>query len=386
MRPSDLEMGRKIQFASGWLAALLVLSVAGISGAQQPQAEGAIDGDAAPGAGPIDTEETQGIRVRSNLVETPVTVTDSKGESVYDLSEADFRIFDDGVPQRIESFIQESRPLAVVILIQTSDSVSPLLPQLEPVAPLLSNLLLGPEGHAAVVTYDDRVRVAQDFSDSAGVLAETLKKLRSEGDNARLNDALAQAIALLTHRPKSERRVVVVFSDGFDSDSETGEQDLMQRATGADVMIYGLGFSRTKGLFQSKPKSSGPSPLDAQVTRPVGSGTPATPTNADNTYGTPGNGMGVLGAAGALIHSATGKPELERYADSTGGAFYSHWKEKTLQDHLSRMASEIHNQYELAYIPPANSQPGFHRIEVRVMHRNVTVRTRAGYFYSAVKR
>ncbi len=382
-------MKGKKQFASWWLVVLLSLSLAGARGtsaAQQPQPEGVKAGDAASAVDPNDREETQGIRVRSNLVETPVTVTDSQGEFVYDLSEADFRIFDDGVPQRIESFAQESRPLAVVILVQTSESVSPLLPQLAPVAPLLSNLLLGPEGHAAVVTYDDRVRVALDFSDSAGALAETFKKLRDEGDKARLNDALAQAIALLARRPKSERRVIVVFSDGFDSGSETGEQDLMQRATGADVMIYGLGFSRTKALLKSKPKSSGPSPLDAQVTRPVAPGTPATPTNADNTYGTHGNGLGVLAAAGALIHSATGKSELESYAESTGGAFYSHWKEKTLQDHLSRIAAEIHSQYELAYIPPATSQPGFHRIEVRVMHHSVKVRTRAGYFYAAEKR
>lgn len=380
-------MRGKRQFEVGWLAVLLCLALsAGIVGAQDSHEDSAQSGDAAAVSDPKLGDETQGIRVRSNLVETPVTVTDSNGEFVYDLSEADFRILDDGVPQRIESFAQESRPLAVVILVQTSESVSPLLPRLAPVAPLLSNLLLGPEGHAAVVTYDDQVRVALDFSDSAGPLADAVKKLRAEGDKARLNDALAQAVALLARRPKSERRVVVVFSDGFDSGSETGEQDLIQRATGADVMIYGLGFSRTKALFRSKPKSSGPSPLDAQVTRPVGPGTPAIPTNADNTYGNHGEGNAVLGAAGALLHSATGKSELESYAETTGGAFYSHWKEKTLQDHLSRIASEIHSQYELAYIPPAASQPGFHRIEVRVMHRSVKVRTRAGYFYSAEKR
>ena len=54
-------------------------------------------------------ENTTSIRVRSNLVETPVTVTDSHGEFVYDLEKNDFHIFDNGVPQHIVNFVQESR-------------------------------------------------------------------------------------------------------------------------------------------------------------------------------------------------------------------------------------------------------------------------------------
>lgn len=391
--------GHLVRFS---LVAFLALAVAAGAAesfcAQQPQEDEVTGGEVvlprkhkesekerAGARDPNNPEPTKDIRVRSNLVETPVTVTDSQGESVYDLSEEDFRIFDNGVPQRIQTFEQELRPLAVVILIQSSEAVSPLLGQLSPLASLFSNLLLGPQGQTAVITFDDRVRVAQELSGSGDQLTETLKNLRAEGDKARLNDGLARAIALLERRPKSERRIIIAFSDGFDAGSETGEEDLVRRAMSADVTIYGLGFSRTQALLKMKPQGGAPSPLDAQVTRPVGPGVVPTPTNAQNTYGTPGAGNAVLGAAGALVRSAAGSPVLDFYAGTTGGVFYSHWSEKALQDQISQVASEIHSQYELAYVPDTLSQPGFHRIEVQVRRPGVKVRTRVGYFYTATK-
>jgi VWFA-related protein len=395
-------MRRKARPMGLWLGSLLALAVAGggigVLRAQQPMPNDSTDGEsvlprkaqpAQPAAKPQDPNQTvesgKVIRVPSNLVETPVTVTDSKGEFVFDLNENDFHILDNGVPQRIENFVQETRPLAVVVLIQSNEFMKPLLPQLRPLAPLISSLLLGPQGTVAVLTFSDRVSVAQDFSSSGDRLAETLKGLGTQGTEERLNDGLARAIALLEQRPSSERRIIVAFSDGFDSGSETSEEDLVQRATKAEVTIYGLGFSRTQAMFKEKPHDSGPSALDQQVTRPTPPNSPPTPTVADNTYGTHGAGNSVLSAAAALIHSTLGTPALDTYAKYTGGVFYSHWSEKALQEQLSRMASEIHSQYELAYVPDTPYQPGFHKIEVQVRRPGVKVRTRAGYIYAASK-
>jgi VWFA-related protein len=371
---------------------LLVLAVsfavAGSLIAQQPASETApattAQKEVASGRDNPD-EKTPSIRVRSNLVETPVTVTDSKGEFVYDLKENDFHILDNGIPQHIVNFVQESRPLAVVILIQTNESVKPLLHQLAPIAPLFSDLLLGTEGTAAVLTFDNRISEAQDFSTSGDKLAATLKGLSTQNNEKRLNDGLARAIGLLEGRSSTERRIIVVFSDGFDSGSESSQEEVIQRATAAEVTIYGIGFSRTQALMKSKPREYGPSPLDQQVTRPNPPNTPPTPTIADNTYGTHGSGNDVLGAAAAILQSATGQPTMEFYAKYTGGEFYSHWTEKALQEALSRMASEIHSQYELAYVPESTDQPGFHSIKVEVRRPGVKVRTRAGYIYTASK-
>jgi VWFA-related protein len=383
---------------SGYLgrAGMLVLSllmVAGGAGSLAAQAKSPAAQQ--PPAGPTEVRQApenpqdpgdQGdnqIRVLSNLVATPVTVMDSKGELVYDLSKKDFQVFDNGTPQQIESLAITSRPLAVVILIQTNDAVKPLLPQLQPLAPIFSSLLLGPQGRAAVMSYADRVSELQEFSSSGDALASTLKHLSARGGQARLNDAMARAIALLARQPLKERRILIVFSDGSDSGSETSEQDVIERAARADVSVYGLGFSRTQALFKAGPQAPAPNPADTNVARSMPPNSIPTPTAAENTYGTPGEGLPLLDAAGRLLRSKTGhnKGPLEAYASYTGGVFYHHWSEHALQDQLSRIADEIHSQYELAYVPNDLNQTGFHRIEVRVMRSGVEVRTRAGYYY-----
>jgi hypothetical protein len=72
---------------------------------------------------------------------------------------------------------------------------------------------------------------------------------------------------------------------------------------------------------------------------------------------------------------------LEFYAGYTGGVFYSHWSKKKVEEQLAHIATEIHSQYELAYVPDTVAQSGFHHIEVQVRRPGVRVRARAGYFY-----
>jgi VWFA-related protein len=321
------------------------------------------------------------IRVQSALVTTPVTVIDSRGEFVFGLTRKDFQIFDNGVPQRIERFDTTIRPLAAVIVVQTNQNVAPLLGQVRPLGPVFSSLMLGPQGQAAVISYDDRIRVLQDFSTDSDRLETTLRALKPQGEKARLNDALARALALLEKRPKSERGVIVAISDGSDQGSETGKEEIVRRATNAEITIYGLGFSRAHELLSKKPEAPAPNPLDTNVTRPLPPGGAPTPTASENVYMTPIPIVDILVATGQIIHSAVASSLLEYYAGYTGGVFYSHWSKAALQDQLSRVASEIQSQYDLAYVPDTLDQTGFHRIEIRVQQPGVKVRTRAGYFY-----
>ncbi len=330
-------------------------------------------------------EELSKIRVQSPLVTTPVTVLDSSGEFVYDLEEKDFQLLDNGVPQRIERFDVETRSLAAVIVIQTNQAVAPLLDQVRPLGSIFSSLMLGEKGQAAVISFDDRVGVAQDFSSDTERLGATLRSLAARGDKARLNDALVRAIALLERRPKADRRVILAFSDGFDRGSETQPEDVVRRATNSEVAIYGLGFNPAEALLLQKPQEPPENPLDTNVTRPLPPGTIPTPTNSGNVYGTPIPVVPIMIATGQIIRSAFASSLLEFYAGYTGGVFHSHWSKKGLQEQLSRVASEINSQYELAYVPDTLTQPGFHRIEVQVRRPGVKVRTRAGYFYSTTK-
>lgn len=329
---------------------------------------------------PASVKQKSDIRVQSNLVTTPVAVIDSSGQFVYNLDEKDFQILDNGVPQKIQSFETEMRPLALVIVIQTNNTVIPLLDQVHPLASMFSSLLVGTQGEAAVIFYNDRVTLGQDFSNDSDQLATTFRDFTARGDGARLNDALSHAISLLETRPKAERRVIVAFSNGYDSGSDTGKQMVVRRATSAEVAIYGLGFSPGQALLAKKPHPEPYGPLDTNVARQVPPNTIPTPTNENATYDTPVPVIPIMTATGEIIRSARAKSALEFYAGYTGGVFYSHWSSKALQNQLNRIASEIQSQYELAYVPDTMSQGGFHRIQVQVRRPGVKVRARAGYF------
>lgn len=329
---------------------------------------------------PASVKQKSDIRVQSNLVTTPVAVIDSSGQFVYNLDEKDFQILDNGVPQKIQSFETEMRPLALVIVIQTNNTVIPLLDQVHPLASMFSSLLVGTQGEAAVIFYNDRVTLGQDFSNDSDRLATTFRDFTARGDGARLNDALSRAISLLETRPKAERRVIVTFSNGYDSGSDTGKQMVVRRATSAEVAIYGLGFSPGQALLAKKPHPEPYGPLDTNVARQVPPNTIPTPTNENATYDTPVPVIPIMTATGEIIRSARAKSALEFYAGYTGGVFYSHWSSKALQNQLNRIASEIQSQYELAYVPDTMNQGGFHRIQVQVRRPGVKVRARAGYF------
>jgi VWFA-related protein len=327
------------------------------------------------------TQQGPSIRVQSPIVTAPVTVIDASGEFVYDLEQKDFKILDNGVQQRIERFepsVQE--PIAAVIVIQTSDSVAPLLEQVKPLGSLFSTLLLGQSGEAAVLLYDDRVRTALDFSNDSDKLSAALKAITPQGSKARLNDALERAIVMLSKRPPTERRVIIAFSDGSDHGSETQRDEVVRRATTAGTAIYGLRFNPAEALLKQKPQGGPYSPLDANVTRPLPPGVVPTPTASTAVYDTPVPVVPIVVASGQVIRSTVASTLLEFYAGYTGGVFHSHWSASALQDQLNNIASEIQSQYELAYVPDSLKQPGFHRIEVQVDRPGVKVRARAGYF------
>jgi len=333
---------------------------------------------------PKENAETRAqIRVQSNLVTTPVTVIDhTTGDFVYDLDKSDFEIYDDGTRQRIERFDREPHKIAAVIVIQTNDAVAPLLNQIKSLAPLFSELMLGSKGEAAVVLYSDRVREGQNFSSSAGVLDKTLQSVAPDGRRARLNDALMQAMNMLEKRPRSERRVIVVFSTGYDSGSGANKDDVIRRATHAEVEIYGLGLSLTKATLTRKPEPQvAQNPQDANVAGPSLPGRPSTPGSSQQSFGVPANITQDLSTAARAAKSSVFGNDMESYCRYTGGVFYTQWSSKALQVHLNEIASELHSQYELAYVPDDLSKLGFHRIEIKVKKPGVQVRTRLGYFY-----
>lgn len=330
----------------------------------------------------MDLEQLTQIRVRSNLVVTPVTVIGSEGQFLYGLSRNDFVILDNGVPQHIQGFESEPRRVALVVVVQTTQSVEPYLKGIVELEPILSSLLMGAEGEAAVLTYNDRIRLAQDFSPGSEKLLATLDNLKAEGLNARLNDALVRAIALLERRPETDRRVIVVFSNGYDDGSQTIKEVVVRRATGSEVTIYGVGFNPLKSMLHQKPELPQPTALDRSVAMPPVPGTVMTPSLSANIYRAPVPPVEILDSTWQLVRTTLLTNHMEYYAGYTGGVYYyTKVKRDKLENQLAQIAAEVHNQYELTFVPEDSGKPGFHKIEVRVSRSGAKVRARAGYFY-----
>jgi VWFA-related protein len=321
------------------------------------------------------------IRVQANIVTAPVTVINSKGDYVFDLQEKDFDVLDNGVRQHIDHFSLEQRPLAAVIVVEANNTSDPLLSEVRPLGPVFSSLMLGPQGEAAVVTYGDRIREVQDFTQNGDELESALRRIEARGGSDHLNDALTQAIAMLEAQPKDSRRIIVAFSDGHDVGSKTRKEEVVQRALDGDITIYGLGFSPARAALAKQPKAPPQDTLATNMALPVPPNMPPTASTIQNTYDVPTLPViPLVLAGGEMIRSTVAKTTLEFYAGYTGGLSYGAWSKKPLQDELNRIADEIQSQYEIAYAPHAPGVNGFHRIEVHVDRSGVRVRTKAGYF------
>ena len=326
------------------------------------------------------------IYVQSPLVQMPVAVLDRSGQYVENLGRSDFHVLDNGVPQKTTRTDLALEPISLVIVVQTNEAVAPLLNQVRSLGPVLSSLLVGAQGKAAVISFGDAARIVQKFTSDADKLDQAFAHLTTEGTKSRLNDALALALMMLSESPARDRRVIVALAEGLDRGSETTRAEIIQAALGGEVSIYGLQFSRLQALLHNQQTPGPENPLDLNMARPVPPGRPQTPAT-NQTYNEPMNTQilpliseSTQAARGAASKVLPWESLLETYANYTGGLTYTHWNVATLQNQLSRVALDVTSQYMLAYVPSDFKQTGFHRIVVRIDQPDVSVRAPSGYF------
>lgn len=372
--------GWRLLILAGALIPLICASPA--VGQQRGKAAGTSPSSPDPKSASSEVKTLANIHIESNLVAAPVAVRDSEGNYVQNLNESDFEILDNGVPQSITQFGLATQPIALVILIQTNQTVEPLLYQVRPLGSLFSGLFTGAKGQAAVLTFDDKTRVLQNFTRDPNALGQALKRVAAGGVRARLNDALARAIVMLSTQPKTDRRDILVFSEGFNRGSETSRGEIIRAATAAGVAIYGVRFEPLNALLKNKQEPPAPDPIDNNMGRPGPPGMPQTPGNTQTYWSTPINGLPLITDALNAARAVRLKDLVTTYSKYTGGLAFENWKKSSLQDQLQRIALDINSQYMLAYAPSTLNQPGFHRLRIVVREPGLRVRARAGYFYT----
>ncbi len=371
-------MGRRTKLGAGRLVLLLAAVPAGFTWAQAPP------GPLPPKPGVAvqqPPKEQPQIRVKVELVNTPVTVRDSAGELVLDLAPRDFRIFDNGVEQRIEHFDMGGEPLSVVILVETSSRIEALLPAVRKTGILFTQTVLGPAGEAAVLGFNDSVDKLLPFTPDPDKVEKTISTLRMGTSGARLYDALSEAVGLLRNRPLSRRRVIVAVAEASDTGSETKLGQVLREAQLANITVYSVGLSTTAAELRAPPKQTGPPQISPPGTFPLPPmpGTPQTPTTEQQRYGN----VDLLALVMWMVQraaNAVGQNSLELAAVATGGMNLATLRDRSIEKAIDQIGGELHAQYMLSYRPAGTGPVGYHEIKVQVARRGVKVRSRPGYY------
>ena len=334
---------------------------------------------------PKDSQEK--LKVQVTLVNTPVTVRNARGEMVHDLEARDFQVTDNGVAQQISHFDLGGDPISVVILMETSSRIGPLLPEMRKTGILFTQTVMGPSGEAAVVGFNDSVDKLQDFTTSSELIEKTIAHLGEGTSGSKLFDAMAVGVEMLSGRPQAtadkpgRRRVLMILSEATDDGSTAKLGGVLRQAQLANVTIYCVGLSTTRAQLQAKPQP--PQRPNLPVgTLPPRPGVPQTPTSEENRYGN----IDLLAAAVWVvqhIHDQVKDHALEVAATATGGAHLATFKDRSIEKAIDEIGGELHSQYTISYTPANTEATGYHEIKVTLVQaklKDLKVRARPGYY------
>jgi Ca-activated chloride channel homolog len=268
----------------------------------------------------------QPIRVTTLTVPLYVTVTDADKRLVPDLTREDFEVYDNGKLQTLTNFDNQPTPITVVVMLDTSGSMTLALDLVKDGAEQFLMRML-PIDKGMVGAFNDKIEFhPASFTDNRDQLARALKEL-DFGYPTRLYDAIDQSIEQLNGA--DGRKTVLVFTDGEDNSSRKGANAVLERARLEEVMVYSVGLINE-----------------------INNGNQRIRTNPDRG--------------------------LRRLSEETGGGFFLLKKKDDLGATFTRVAQELHSQYVLGFSPELLDGK-VHKLEVRVKRPGMVPRARRSY-------
>jgi len=279
-------------------------------------------------------------------------------------------------------------PLSIVILVETSSRIEPLLSEMRKTGPIFADALMGADDEAAVVGFNDSVDHLADFTTNHDVIYDTIDNLKCGMQRSKLFEAMATGVNILSSRlqqqspaDSQERRpVIVVMSEATDVGSDGRLDAVLRRAQLYNIAIYSVGIPTTLAELKASPRD-----VRHQITpegifpQPGMPGTVQIQPTEDIRYGY-GNLMNFnLWALKNVKDQITGHA-LQIAADKTGGRHIATFGPTTMQKAVDEIGAELHAQYSLIYEPKGTNKTGYHRIRVFVRRHNLKVRARPGYY------
>lgn len=321
-----------------------------------------------------------GVTVRYVLV--PTTVLDPDGHGyVNGLNVKDFTVYDNGIVQKINSEVTQ-QPVSVVLAVQANSEVEPLLPTIRKSGILLQGLVTGQEGDAAILAFDHRMQVLQDFTNDPSKLDDAMQKMTAGSSTAAIIDAVREADRMLVRhdRQNSRRRVVILMSRNVDKGSQAKLDETVRDMQFDNVIVYCVDISKVKTALLKKPDyprpPNGGQPASAQ---PSIIGQAPSDTNVVSQMN--GNALNTIPPIYRGIRDLFKKSPAEAFTFFTGGQTYSFSNQRGLEDAITDIGKDLNSQYILSYSLSNKQEPGFHNIKVDVDRPGLQVRTRPGYWW-----
>src|SRR6267378_4202861 len=331
-------------------------------------------------AGPEDVSEGDIVRVNTTLVSIPVSVMDRDGKYIPNLRKEDFRVWEDGVEQRVAYFASTEKPFTVALLIDTSGSTRFKLEEIQGAAIAFVNQLR-PDDRVMVVSFDDKIRVLSQSTNDRSALRNAILQTRI-GSGTRLYDAVDQVINQHFNRIEG-RKAIVLFTDGVDTTSKHATYESTVRdAEELDALVYPVQFDTYSDATGSAPSSgrypqSG-SDVFAEILGEIFGG-----NSGRNGGGRHGGGWPGGGANGSRGDYEIADRYLHQLADTTGARLYQADSTQNLSHAFANVAEELRRQYSIGYYPKNPAQAGQRRqIRVRVNQPDVAVRARDSYVFN----
>ncbi len=278
--------------------------------------------------------------VTVSAITIAVTVQDKGGRFINDLTQEDFRVFENNVRKPITYFSYDfEAPVGLTILLDVSGSMAlqdKLAETKSALRDFLTNVLSPQDEVALLIFADGDVEVAVSFGKDKATFLSTLEKLDAYGQTA-LNDAVAVSPEY-ANRVKNEKRALLLITDGIENDSQLTPDEAVEIARRVDVPIYTIGYKI---------------PLSDQVLRKHKS------------------------AAG--LTSAGIVATLERFSRATGGKAFFTTEPFELYAALRELKKEQSHQYLIGYTSYKDADDAYRSIRVETSRSRYRVRTREGY-------
>jgi Ca-activated chloride channel homolog len=274
-----------------------------------------------------DGQQAPTFRSGTKVVSLYATVTEA-GRLVPGLEKDDFVVLDDGKPQELTVFSGEVLPITVVVMLDTSGSMTANMPTLKQGAEQFFLRLLRAD-RARLGAFNDKIQFVSPMTGDRDELISAVADV-DFGYPTRLYDAIAAGLDQL--KGIEGRRIVLVFTDGDDTSSRTKFGTVLDRAQSEEVMVYAIGLAGEEVINGRTVRS-----------RPARS--------------------------------------LKTLAAQTGGGYFELPRADQMTSTFTRVAQELHSQYLLGFTQESRDGKT-HKLEVRMKKPGMTARARQSYVAS----